>query len=180
MAFLHVVVNLHFPRSSKNEVCQYQEKTYKGFWFSPSNIRFFSIVKRLFHLLYLVLNLKPYFEELFHLSAQAFNLKLNLIISNQIWTNCFSIKKFGCIKNNIMTNDYIVAYRVVYFLPFNLFTITNEYAFNSLKIQLHPNFLWHMNKCNITKETQLIYWKLVVTPNLFRCHAWNNFGKNSN
>ncbi len=170
MAFLHVIVNFHFPRpSQKNEVCQCPEKTYKGFWFSPSNIRFFSIVKRLFHLLYFVVNLKPYLEELFHLSY--------FISSFQFKTNCFSIQNFGCIKNNIMTNDYIMAYRVVQFVLFNLFIIINEYAFNSFKIQCCFNFLWHMNKCNITKETQMIYWRFVITPNLFWCHAWNNSGK---
>jgi hypothetical protein len=56
-----------------------------------------------------------------------------------------------------MTNDYIVDYMVLQFVPFNLFIITNEYAFNSFKIQLRPNFLRHMNKCNITKETQITY-----------------------
>jgi len=54
-----------------------------------------------------------------------------------------------------MTNEYIVAYMVVQFVPFNF--LTNEYAFNSFKIQLCSNFLWHMNKCNITKETQMTY-----------------------
>ncbi len=99
----------------------------------------------------------------------------------QIWTNCFSIKIFGCIKNNIMTNDYIVAYKVVQFVPFNLFIITNEYAFNSFKIQLRLNFLWHMNKCNITKETQITYesllshqtsFSVMLETNLVKIQIW--------
>ncbi len=42
------------------------------------------------------------------------------------------------------------------------FTIANEYAFDTFGIQLCPYFLWHMSKCNTTKNMQITYGSLKV------------------
>jgi hypothetical protein len=95
MAFLHVVMILHVPRpSQKNEVCQCQEKNTKDFDFPHPTLYFFPLLKRFFHLFYLVLNLKAYFEELFHVSSQAFNLKPNVLISNSNLNQFFFHQNF--------------------------------------------------------------------------------------
>jgi hypothetical protein len=75
--------------------------------------------------------------------------------------------KFPNSSKNIMIDDKILVYMVVQFVPFNLFVINNEHAFDTFRIQFCPCFLWHMNKCNTTKNMQMTYGKFVSTPNFF-------------
>ncbi len=69
----------------------------------------------------------------------------------------------------VTTDDNILACKVIQFVPFNLFTITNMHL-TLFGIQLCHYFLWHMNKCNTTK-TQNDLWKTCMhtKPLLVAC-----------
>jgi hypothetical protein len=85
----------------------------------------------------------------------------------QPWNYFFHAKVYGFIKDNITIDDNILVYKVIQFIAFSLFTITNEYAFDTFGIQLCPCFLWHMSKCNIMTKIQMIYGRFVFAPTLF-------------
>lgn len=103
------------------------------------------------------------------------NLKSFILIQNPTLKPLF--KFIDSSKITWLINDNILVYRVVYSIPLNLFTIANEYVFDTFKIQLWHCFLWHISKCNTNKNMQMIYGRFVSTLNLFWCHVGNCLGR---
>jgi hypothetical protein len=84
------------------------------------------------HLPQLVLNFFALVEDFFHPSSLIFDLESSILIEPQ--NHCFPIKLFGFIKNNITTDDNILAYKVIQYVPLSFFIIANEYAFDTFGI----------------------------------------------
>jgi hypothetical protein len=100
-------------------------------------------------------------------------LKIYFDLECNFENHYFLVNSFGFIKNNITRDANILAYKIIQFVPINLFTITNEYAFNTFGIQFSHYFLSHMNECNTTKNAQMTYGRFVSTQNIFCCDAKN-------
>ncbi len=119
----------------------------KYLWLFKPLLDFLALVEGFFYLPYLVFDLKPF-----------------ILSYNPTLKPFFHAKVYGFIKDNITIDDNILVYKVIQFIAFSLFTITNEYAFDTFGIQLCPCFLWHMSKCNITSKIQMTYGRFVFAP----------------
>jgi hypothetical protein len=72
------------------------------------------------------------------------------------------MKIYGLVRDVITINDDTLIYRVVQFRTLTFYTRTNEYAFDTFRIQLCPCFFQHMNKCNTIKNTQMTYGRFTL------------------
>jgi hypothetical protein len=65
-----------------------------------------------------LLNFLAFVKEFFHLPSLVLDLELFVLTQNLTLKLLFSIKVFRFIKHNISTNDNILGYKVVQFVPF--------------------------------------------------------------